>query len=226
MRRTTAAIETTSPSRSHTTRSSFDSMRATVCDASAGELGSSIASANASAQRSSRSVSPALAVRNAPGGAAGRRTTRSSKACRSRRTATFTPARSRQAWANGSLMCRAPFTPGRPAPRLEHGRDQIGEPDLGRLCEPRHQGGVIAGHQHERLRPPRPLTGDHGHLAPERVGRIHQAAQQTQRQLTLGAGGSQRRGHPIERCLRVREVPDLHRAQYRAPGGSPMCLGG
>jgi hypothetical protein len=106
----------------------------------------------------------------------------------------------------------------RPAPRLEHGGDQIAEPDLGRLREPGHQGGVIAGHEHERLRPPRPLTRDHGHLAPECVGGIHQAPQQAQRQLTLGAGRSQRRGHPIERCLRLCEVPELHRAQYRAAG--------
>ena len=46
--------------------------------------------------------------------------------------------------ANGSLTCLAPFTPGRTAAGIEHGRDQIAEPELGRICEPRHLRRMIA----------------------------------------------------------------------------------
>jgi hypothetical protein len=87
----------------------------------------------------------------------------------------------------------------------------MAEPDLGRICEPRHLRRVIAGHQHEHDRLAGSHPRDHRHLAAERVGGVHQAAQQAQRQLTLGAGRAQRLGHLVERRLRVCELPDLHR---------------
>lgn len=171
-------------------------------------------------------MSPAPAVRNAPGGR--RRPAHDAQLEGVQIAANLHLRTGHLAPGAGERLADMPGAvhPGRPTPHLEHRRDQIIEPDLGRLSEPRHQRGVIAGHEHERVQPPRPLSGDHGHLAPERVGRIHQAAQQAQRQLTRGAGRTQRRGHLIERCLRVCEVPDLHRPSIARPGGSPMHLGG
>jgi hypothetical protein len=116
--------------------------------------------------------------------------------------------------------------PGGTTADIEHGRDQIAEPDLARICKSRHLGRVIAGHQHEHDRAPILLTGDHGHLAAERVGGVNQAAQQAQRQLTLGAGRAQRLGDHAERRPRVCEVPDVHRRSIARPGGSPAHLGG
>src|SRR5689334_24506059 len=42
--------------------------------------------------------------------------------------------------------------PRRTTAGVEHGRHQIAERDLTRICEPRHLGRVIAGHQHEHDR--------------------------------------------------------------------------